>query len=159
MCFFKTSFFDESFQIIDIGAATHIHVYARGDGERSGIGWIFGKAVSYQISHGEGVTHYEALKIPSVAENVCQEESIACSRYAVEIHIGAHDCARSGFNGRMEGREVDVPELLIGDVGRIIITSTIGGAITREMLDGCKHVPRLANVGALEAFHLGACNG
>ncbi len=55
----------------------------------------------------------------------------------------------------MEGREVDVPELLVGDVGLFVVAAAGGSAVAGEVLDAGHDVIGCAEVGALESFDLG----
>ena len=55
----------------------------------------------------------------------------------------------------MEGREIDVPKLLVGDVGLFVVAATGGSAVAGKVLDAGHDVIGRAEVRALKSSDLG----
>ena len=62
----------------------------------------------------------------------------------------------AGLHGSMEGRQVDILKLRIGDVGSIVVAAAFGCAIAGKMLGAGQHVVRRADGRPLEATYLRA---
>ena len=48
--------------------------------------------------------------------------------------------ADAGVARGVEGREIDVPHELFGNVGGVVVATAVGGAVAGEVLDAGEHV-------------------
>src|SRR5258708_793094 len=115
--------------------AGHLHIDARIDCADGCILWVRGKAVGRQVEDGLPVAHDEAIKLPPVAQDVLKKKFVSCSRHSVQVHIGSHEGTCAGPNRCVEGRKIYIPELLVRDIGGVVISSSIRGTIARKVLD------------------------
>jgi len=137
----------------------HLHVEAGVEGAECGVCGVFGEAVVLEALDGVGVGDGEALELPIFAEDIGEEPVVAGGGDVIEVHVGAHDGAGTGFDASVEGREVDVVELCVGDVGGVVVTPALRCSITRKVFEAGEHVVRGADSWTLEAADLGAGDG
>ena len=137
------------------GGAGHLHVDTGVDRSNGCVGVILCEAVGGEALNGGPVADDHAAEVPVVTEDIVEEEAVAGGRHSVEVHVRAHEGACSGFEGGVEGREVDVPKLLVGDVGLFVVAATGCCAVAGEVLDAGHDVVGGCEVVALEAFDLG----
>ena len=121
---------------VAVRGIAHRHLHVEPDVQRAyaGIGQVLGEAVGEQVVHRVGVADHEALEPPGPAEHIGEQPAVARRRDAVEGHVGGHDVAGAGLDRGLERREVDVPELGVGDVDLVVVAATEGGAVAGEVL-------------------------
>ena len=112
---------------------------------------IFGEAVGGEAFDGCPIADDHAVEAPVVAEDVVEEQAVAGGGDTVEVHVGGHEGAGAGFERGVEGWEVDVPQLLVGDVGLFVVAAAGGSAVAGEVFDAGHDVVGRAEVVALEA--------
>ena len=67
---------------------------------------------------GAPIAHDDAFIPPFVAEHVGEQPAVLCGMHAVDAVVGAHDGPwLGGFDDVLEGREVDLAQRPLGDVG------------------------------------------
>ena len=132
----------------------HLHVEARVERPGGRIGEVGGEAVRLQAPGRVGVAHHEALEAPEVAQHLGEEPAVAGGRDAVECHVRRHHVAGARLDGRPERREVGVPQLGVGQVHLVVVTSPERGAVPREVLGPGDDAVGSAEPLALEATHL-----
>ena len=67
---------------------------------------------------GAPIAHDDAFIPPFVAQHVGEQPAVLCGMHAVDAVVGAHDGPwLGGFDDVFEGREVDLAQRPLGDVG------------------------------------------
>ena len=133
----------------------HLHVQAGHQSARSGVGQILGEVLGGQGLDSIGVRDDEALETEGSAQDIGQQPPIAAGGHAAQVHISAHDVAGPSVDGRLEGRQVDIPQFVVGDLAVLVVPATAGGAVAREVLGAGENATLTADVGpALEAAYL-----
>jgi len=60
---------------------------------------------------------------------------VSCSRDVIEIHIRAHNGPGTSLYPGVKGRKVDVIELRVRDIGRIVVAATFCCAVAGKVLE------------------------
>ncbi len=130
----NSALLDKRRQVIGVGAAGHLHVDAGIGGFGGRVFVIGGQAVHGQLTDGIPVTDDETVVFPFVPKNLPQEQFIRAGGDPVQIAEGCHERRHAGVERRLEGREVDVAQFDLGDVGGVVVPPALAGAVAREML-------------------------
>ena len=140
-------------------AHRHLHVHSRVQGPGARIGQVRGEAVRREVADRVGVADGEALEAERIPQHVGEQPPVAGRGNPVEGHVGRHDVAGAGRDSRREGRQVDVPQLGIGEVDLVVVAATERGAVAGEVLGTGDDALGRAHRVPLEATHLGGCDG
>ena len=112
----------------------HLHVHPGVDGAGTRVGQVGGEAVGEQVAHGVGVADHETVEPPGLAQHLGEQPPVAGGRDAVEVHVAGHHVARAGLDRGHERREVDVPQLGVGQVDLVVVAAAEGVAVAGEVL-------------------------
>ena len=104
-----------------------------------------------EVADAVSVAHQDAAPSPFVLEDTGQQAPVRVHRLAADRVERGHHRGRSRRGGDAEGLEVDVPEPVLGHVGRVVVPATLGVTVADEMLDGRGDAARLAEITALVA--------
>ena len=99
----------------------HLQVDPDGHGTSGGVGQVGCEAVGHQVANGVGVAHHEALESPRATEHFSEEPSVTGRGDAVQVHVCGHDVAGTRPDRSLERRQVDVPELGVGQVDLVVV--------------------------------------
>ncbi len=99
------------------------------------------------------------LKSQAERRTSWSKTAIAGGGDVVEVHVGAHEGGDAGVARGFEGREIDVPHQLFGDVGGVVVAAAVGGAVSGEVFGGGEDVVGATPLAALEAEDLRASDG
>src|SRR5271166_2461018 len=113
-----------------------------------------GIAMRDQAFNGHGVADHKSSEFPGLAQNVLQQEVVSRGRDLIQVHVGAHQAADAGVNRGLERREIHVPQQIVGYKRRVVISTAVGRAVRREVLDATQHMAGCAQFRPLEAPHL-----
>src|SRR5277367_4659318 len=136
------------------GPEGHFHIDTGLETEHGGLREIFRIAMRREILDSVGVAHDESLEAPVFAQYVMQQPAIDRSGHVVEVHVCGHGGADARFYGGVKGRKVDVPHLVFGDIGGVVVASAFGCAISGEVLHAGENVFGRADIWALKAVDL-----
>ncbi len=98
--------------------------------------FILRKSVGYQLVHTGIVAHHEAPETPLTAQDVSHQPAVAGSGYAVDLVERGHEGAHACLGGCLVGRQVDVAQGVLGELGGVVVPSRFGSAV------GCQVFPR-----------------
>ena len=90
---------------------------------------------------------------PLAAEDVLHEEDVARGRDAVIVVEGGHQRERAGLHGRLERREVHIPQLAFRQERAVVVPPAFRGAVAGEMLDAGRHRRGVRQVALIAADH------
>ena len=71
----------------------HLHVQARVQRPRGGVGEVGGEVLGGERPDGVGVGDDESLEAHLAPQHVGEEPGVAGGGHAVQVHVGAHDVA------------------------------------------------------------------
>ncbi len=123
-----------------------------------GVRWIFGEAVHLQARDGKRIRNHETLEAPVFAQHVGQQPVIAARGHVVQIHIGAHEAARTRLLRRMERHQVDVVHQFFRHIGGVVVAPAVRCAVTGKVLHAGQHTAR-SEMRTLESEYLRARHG
>ena len=103
-----------------------------------------------QLGHGSPVALDEPVKAPLALEDPVHQVVVAAARDAIDGVERAHGRVRAGVDRGLERRQVEVPQPLLGQVGRVVVTAALRLAVGREMLGAGHQLVRRAVVGPLD---------
>ena len=142
--------------------AGHLGVHAGVERERRGAGPVGGDPVSAlpgigclrragaHLGDGGPVALDEAVEVPLALENLVHRVVVAAARHAVDRVERAHDGVRARVDGGLERRQIEVPQPLLGHVGRVVVTAALGLAVGGEVLGAGDELVGRAVVGSLD---------
>ena len=145
---------DQLLQVGDEPEGHHVHVHPgvqRLPRHFAAVGAI---AVGNHLAHRVPVGDHQAVKAPLAAQDVAYDELVARRRHAVVVVERGHQRQRARLDGRLEGRQVDVAQLVFRQEGAVVVAPALGGAVTHEVLDAGRHRGRVP-LRALVAAHHG----
>ena len=99
------------------------------------------------------VGDHEAVEAPFAAEDVLHEEDVARGRDAVIVVEGGHQRERAGLHGRLERREVHIPQLAFRQERAVVVPTAFRGAVAGKMLDAGRHRRGVRQVALIAADH------
>ena len=147
--------FDKLRQVLRIRAAHHLHVHARGDRLARRIPAVCREPVISELVDRVPVADHEAVEIPLVAQYVLHQEPVAAGGNPVQVAERRHQCRHTRVDRRLERRQVDVTQFVLGDVGGVVVPPRFAGAVTGKMLGAGRNGPGRRQVVALIAFDHG----
>ena len=150
---------DEPGEVLRVGVAGHVHVEARTQRAEGRVAPVAGEALDDEVPDGHRVADDEALEPPLAPQDVAQQEAVPAGGDIVEVHVGAHKRPDAGLHCGLEGREVDVAQLALGQVDRIVVAPAVRRAVTREVFGTGHDMIGRAERRPLEAAHLGGRHG
>ncbi len=143
-------------QVLAEDSAGHVHVGASLERPQGGVRPVSGVALGHQVPHPQRVAYHESAESPCIAQQVPQQKAARRGWHVVEVHVGAHDASHPGFDGRAEGRQMDVEQLGVGQVHGVVVAPPLRSPVAGKVLGAGQQVSRAADVGPLYAAHLGA---
>ena len=129
----KRAILDQSGEVLHVGVAGHVHVEARTQRAEGRFAPVAREALGDEASDGKRVADDEAPKAPLAPQDIAEQEAVPARGDIVEVHVSAHQRPDTGLHGGLEGREVNVAQLALGQVDRIIVTPAVRRAVTREV--------------------------
>ena len=112
-----------------------------------------GRAVVEQLRDGGVVALDEAVPAPLVLEDVGLEPLVRAARDAVDGVERAHRRVRARVDGGLERRQVEVPQPLLGHVGRAVVAPALRLAVGGVVLDARDDLVLSGVVAALRGLH------
>jgi hypothetical protein len=149
--------------------AHHLRVDAGVERDAGGVRAVGGDAVAAralvrvarraraELGDGGVVALDEAVEAPPALEDVRHELAVRARGNGADRVEPAHDGVRTGVDRCLERREVQVPEALDGDVGRVVVAPALRLAVGGHVLRARHDLVGGAVVAALQALH--ACGG
>src|SRR5580704_3994945 len=147
---FDFPIFQSRWKLVAIQVADHLHIQASVDGSHGRVSWIGSETVRCQILDGLPIGYHETCEVPALAKNIVQQPAISCSRHTIKVHVAAHQRTGTSLDASVERGQVDILQLLVGNVGLLIVTAACGGAIPGKMLKAGEQMVGRADVIALE---------
>ncbi len=138
-----------------VGAEDHVDINPGAQAETGRVGRAFGDAVIDKFADGIPVADDDAAETPLLLENGAQEKSVGRNRDPADLVERGHDRGAAGLDGRLEGRQVDLAQGALGDIGGVVVASALAGAVADEVLGAGGDALRIGQVIALEASHGG----
>ena len=145
---------DQLLQVGDEPVGHHVHVHPgvqRLPRHFAAVGAI---AVGNHLAHRVPVRDNQTVEAPFTAQDVPDHEFVARRGHAVVVVERSHQRQRARLDGRLEGRQVDVAQLVFRQEGAVVVAPALGGAVAHEVLDARRHRGRVP-LRALVAAHHG----
>ena len=142
--------------------AGHLGVHTGVERQRRGRGAVGGDPVpalprvgcpgraGTHLGHGGPVALDEPVKAPLALEDPVHRVVVAAARHAVDRVERAHGRVRAGVDRRLERRQVEVAQPLLGQVGGVVVTAALRLAVGREVLGAGHELVGCAVVGSLD---------
>ena len=116
-----------------VEAADHVHINACQEGFSGGGCHIVGDPVIHEFREGGVIAVHNSLKSPFPSQDLRQGKGIGGSGHAIQRIESAHYRGDAFFDGRVEGRQVELTQGVFGKFDRIVIAAALCCAITDEM--------------------------
>ena len=114
-------------------------------------------AVRHHLPDGTPVGNDEPGIVPFFVEDLRHQNGLGRGRYAVDGVKGVHEGGHTGFCGRLEGRQDEVPEGVVGKVCGVVVAAAFYKAVAGKVLGAGRHCAgafeALGKVCALETAH------
>src|SRR6202158_558720 len=144
---------DQLQQIIIVKSTAHVHIHPGQEGFACRGGTIIGDAMSNKLCHRSPVAIDDAPETPLFAKNLFESERISRRGNSVDGVEGAHKRERSSIHGRTERGQVELPQRMLGNFDRIILTAAFRRSITNIMFCTGSDTVRRIEPRALIAFY------
>ena len=105
-----------------------------------------------QLGHGRVVALDEPVEAPALLQRLGLQVAVRAPGHAVDRVERAHERVGPRVHGRLERRQVEVPEPLDRHVGGVVVATGVGLAVGGEVLDARDHLVRRAVVAPLRAL-------
>src|SRR5206468_10770827 len=102
-------------------------------GAGPGVGEISGEAVGHQIAYGVCICDDETLEAECPAQHIDEQPAVAGRGNPVEVHVRGHHVPGAGLERGPERRQVDVPQLGVGEVDLVVVATADRGAVPGEV--------------------------
>ncbi len=143
---------DQVGDVVEIGVRHHVHVDTGRERQSGRIGLVGCEAVRDQLAGGVPVGDDHAVESPLVAQHLLQQPAVGGRGDAVVVVERGHDGHGAAVADRLlEGRQIDVAEQALGDVGRVVVAASLGGSVADEVFGAGGHAGRVADSVALIA--------
>src|SRR5713101_3961141 len=120
-------------QILMVETAGHVHVDAGQKRLARRSGTVVGNAVCHEFGNGGPIAINESLETPLLPEDLLQSERICGSGDSVQRIERGHDGGRARIHGRVEWRQIKLPQGMFGEFHRIVISTALRRTVANKM--------------------------
>ncbi len=142
-------------EVVLIRQGGHLEIHARLERDARDRALVRADAVGNELGHRGPVAHHQSREAPLVLEQAADEPGVGRHGHAVQIVEGRHHRHHAGRDAGVEGRQVHLAELRLGDVGGVVVLARLGRSIADEVLGAGRDAIGRGRIRPLEAAHHG----